>query len=112
MDERGRVFICDRENHRIQLFDDSGNFIEEWTDMESPGDLWIRDNIVYVVEQGPGTGVSVWTLDGDLITRWRGRDDAGAPGVIGGHGICVDSQGSVYVTEIGQGNRVSKYARV
>ena len=41
--------------------------------MESPGDLWIRDNIVYVVEQGPGTGVSVWTLDGELITRWRAQ---------------------------------------
>ena len=80
--------------------------------MESPGDLWIRDGIVYVVEQGPGTGVSIWTLDGELITRWRGREGAGKGSVIGGHGICVDSKGSVYVTEIGQGERVSKFERV
>ena len=112
VDERGRVIICDRENDRIQFFDGEGNFIEEWTDMESPGDLWILNSIVYVVEQGPGTGVSIWTLDGDLITRWRGREGAGQGTVIGGHGICVDSQGSIYVTEIGQGNRVSKFARV
>ena len=113
VDERGRVIICDRENDRIQIFDGEGNFLEEWTDLQAPGDLWILDSIVYVVEQGAGTGVSVWTLDGELLSRWRGSDEGAAAGsVIGGHGICVDSKGSVYVTEIGQGERVSKFVRV
>ena len=112
VDERGRVIICDRENNRIQIFDGEGNFLEEWTDLESPGDLWIHDSIVYVVEQGAGTGVSIWTLDGELLSRWRGSDQGAAHGsVIGGHGICVDSKGSIYVTEIGQGERVSKFVR-
>ena len=94
VDERGRVIICDRENNRIQIFDGDGNFLEEWTDLESPGDLWIHDSIIYVVEQGAGTGVSIWTLDGDLLSRWRGSDEGAAHGsVIGGHGICVDSPG-------------------
>ncbi len=113
VDERGRVIICDRENNRIQIFDGEGNFLEEWTDLEAPGDLWIHDNIIYVVEQGAGTGVSIWTLDGELLSRWRGSDEGAAAGsVIGGHGICVDSKGSIYVTEIGQGERVSKFVRV
>ena len=112
VDERGRVIICDRENNRIQIFDGDGNFLEEWTDLESPGDLWIHDSVIYVVEQGAGTGVSIWTLDGDLLSRWRGSDEGAAHGsVIGGHGICVDSHGSIYVTEIGQGERVSKFVR-
>ena len=51
-------------------------------------------------------------MDGELITRWRGNEGAGMGTLIGGHGICVDSQGSVYVTEIGRGERVSKFVRV
>jgi len=112
VDSRSRVFICDRENNRLQIFDDQGGFLEEWTDLWMPGDLWIRDEVVYVVEQGGSSGVSVWTLDGELITRWRGNEGAGKGMLLGGHGICVDSEGSIYVTEIGEGQRVSKFARV
>ena len=108
VDSRSRVFICDRENQRIQIFDDQGNFLEQWTDLVSPGDLYVRDETVYVVEQGPTGGVSLWTLDGDLITRWRSREDGNL--VIGdGHGICVDSHGSIYVTELS--GRVTKFQR-
>lgn len=112
VDKNSRVFICDRENNRIQIFDDQGKFLEEWTDLEMPGDIWISDDIVYVVEQGSGSGVSIWTLDGTLITRWRGNQGAGKNTVIDGHGICVDSKGSIYVTEIGEGQRVSKFDRL
>jgi streptogramin lyase len=112
VDSRGRVMIADRENDRIQIFDAEGKFLEQWTDMQKPGDIWIHDEIVYVVEQGQGNGVSIWTLDGKLLSRWRGNEGAGRGTVIGGHGICVDSKGSIYVTEIGRGDRVSKFVRV
>ena len=100
------MYICDRENDRIQIFSDNGEFIEEWTDLQKPGDIWIHNDDVYVVEQGSlGTcGVSIWSLDGDLITRWRG--------IQAGHGICVDSRGNIYVTEIGEADQVSKFERI
>jgi len=112
VDKNSRVFICDRENGRIQLFDDQGAYLEEWTDLLSPGDLWIQDDVVYVIEQGGRCGVSIWTLDGDLITRWRGSEGPGKGTLSAGHGICVDSQGSIYVTEIGSAQRVQKFQRV
>ena len=112
VDKDSRVFICDRENNRLQLFDDQGNFLEEWTGMRMPGDLWITDDTVYVIEQGPGSGVSIWSIDGTLITRWYGNEGAGEGTILSGHGICVDSQGSIYVTEIGDGQRVSKFQRI
>jgi sugar lactone lactonase YvrE len=112
VDKNSRVFICDRENGRIQLFDDQGAYLEEWTDLLSPGDLWIQDDVVYVIEQGERCGVSIWTLDGDLITRWRGSEGPGKGTLSAGHGICVDSQGSIYVTEIGSAQRVQKFQRV
>ena len=111
VDARGRVLVCDRENNRIQLFDSQGSYLEEWTDLDMPGDLWISDDVVYVVEQGGTSGVSLWTLGGELITRWHGGDP-GAGQISAGHGICVDSHGSIYVTEIGDAQRVQKYQKV
>ena len=47
VDSRGRVFICDRENDRIQLFDQEGNYLEQWSDFTGPGDVWFHDDLVY-----------------------------------------------------------------
>ncbi len=109
-----RVFVCDRENNRIQIFTDNGEYIEEWNDFAQPGDVYFgSDDTVYVVEQGAGSGVSIWSMDGQLITRWRGMD---AQTVLGAaHGICTDSQGNIFVAEIGQrgkGQRVRKFNKI
>jgi hypothetical protein len=110
VDKNGRVLICDRENNRIQIFDAEGAFLEQWTDLNMPGDLWIEDEVVYVGEQGRGGAVSIWTLGGELITRWRGAEGPGKGTLAGVHGLCVDSQGSIYVAELSEG--VGKFQRV
>jgi len=112
-DRTGRLLVCDRENDRIQLFDPDGNYLEEWTGLEMPGDVWITPyNTIYVAEQGGSGHVSVWSPDGRLISRF-----SGAPGGVleAPHGICVDAQGSIYVAKIGgpgRGQRLQKFARV
>ena len=111
VDDDSRVFICDRENDRIQIFDRDGNYLEEWTDLKKPGDIWVSDGVVHVVEQGEECGVSLWSLQGDLIARWRGNDGR-AGMLISPHGLCVDSRGSIYVTEIGEAQRVTKFQRL
>lgn len=112
VDERERVLICDRENDRIQLFNSDGDFLEEWTDLSSPGDVWIHEDHIYCIEQGPHGGVSIWTLDGDVVSRWKIDEEPGKGSITDGHGITVDSEGSIYVTEIGNGERVSKFVKV
>ena len=112
VDRNGRVLVCDRHNDRIQTFNEDGGFTGQWVDLHLPGDLWIKDDIVYVVEQGGSTGVSIWTLDGEPITRWRGDDGPGKGTLAAGHGICVDDEGSIYVTEIGDAQRVTKFQKV
>ena len=113
-DKTGRVLICDRENNRIQIFDPDGKHIETWGELLAPGDVWITDdNTLYVAEQGGGGGrVSVFSPAGELISRFSGAQG----GVLeAAHGICVDDEGSIYVAEIGAGNRgqrLQKFARV
>ena len=111
VDSRSRIFICDRENDRIQIFDDSGVFLEEWTDVVRPGDVWIQNDTVFVIESGPQGGVSIWDLDHNLLSSWRSNEPEEGT-ILGGHGLCADSDGNVYVTEIGQGQRVTKFQRV
>ena len=111
-DSNDRLFVCDRENNRIQIFDDEGNYLEEWNDLLMPGDLWIKDDIFYVCEQTEAGGVSIWTADGELITRWNGDRGPGKGTVISGHGICVDSEGSIYVAELAPAARVQKFQKI
>ena len=57
-------------------------------------------------------GVTAGNLDGELITRWRGSDTDEGRTVQSGHGICVDSQGSIYVTELPPRECVTKFQRL
>jgi len=111
-----RVFVCDRENDRVQIFSPDGELLEIWTGLARPGDLLIdgADN-VFVGEMAwnlaethmdgrpytePARHMSVRDLSGRLITRWGG-DDPCAPGSFASpHGIGLDSQGNLYVGEV------------
>ena len=117
VDSRGRVFVADRENSRIQLFDAEGGFLEEWRDVVRPTDLFIDDDdTVFVAEEGARCGlfpwmtpdpdaiggrVAVFAPDGELLARWGGGLDPCAPGdFYAPHGIWVDSNGTIYVGEV------------
>jgi hypothetical protein len=113
----GRVFVCDRENDRVQIFSPGGELLTIWTNLTRPGDLWIdKDDHVFVGEMAWNTDethldgrpfaesrlaqMSVRDLDGKLLTRWGG-DDPCSPGAFASpHGICLDSRGDLYVGEV------------
>jgi len=111
IDNVGRIYIADRPNSRVQILEQDGTFVAEWTDVINPGAFWYgHDGLMYVVEQGEPTGVSVFTLDGDLVSRWRGPEN----GMEAPHDIWGDSSGNLYIAEIGiegHGQRVRKYIR-
>lgn len=57
MDSRGRLFVADRANSRIQIFDQEGNHISTWTQFGRPSDLYIDDNdILYAADSESNTG--------------------------------------------------------
>ena len=112
MDSRGRVYVCDRMNGRVQLFDACGGFLEQWTCFVEPCEVYIRDDVVYVAEQGGGSAVSIWTLDHELLARWRGDEGPDGGTLTAAHGICVDSEGNIYVAQVRGEPLVRKYRRI
>ncbi len=117
VDGTGRVLVADRENSRVQVFSPDGEFIEEWTDVVRPCQVFVdRDDHVFVAELGrrvglfpwmaaePGaTGgrVSIFDLGGNLRARWGGGEDPASPGdFLAPHDIRVDAEGDVYVAEV------------
>ncbi len=119
VDKQERVWVTDRENNRIQIFNAQGEFLNQWTDLTRPTDIFIDDEeTVYVSELSPR--VSLFTIDGKLLARWgnESRDKETAL-FLAPHAIAVDSQGDLYVGEVPMGysgvdrgsRTVQKFAR-
>lgn len=98
-DDEHRIWVTDRENSRIQIFDADGEFLTEWTDLIRPPDLAIHGEKVFVSELCKR--LSVFTTDGELLTRWGNeRHPEDDPLFVAPHTVAVDSSGDLYVGEV------------
>ena len=110
-EHKGKVYVGDRENFRIQVFDVDGNHLDTWVDWERPTKIYVnpKDEVMYVSELEDR--FTVCDLDGNVLYR-RASDRSNEPGKFHGpHGIWADSEGSVYVSEVLGGARLQKFAR-
>jgi sugar lactone lactonase YvrE len=122
MDSKGRLFVGDRSNNRIQILDQDGNYLEEWTQFSRPSGIAIdRDDNIYVADSESGSvnpahgdwkrGIRIGSAkDGSL--RWFIPDPAvNPPNTSAAEGVAVDRAGNVYGAEVGQ-RGVKKYTRI
>jgi len=102
----GRVYVCDRENHRLQVFNTDGKFLMMWMDIQRPMDISVdTEGVLYVSEgsvDGSSARVSVLTTEGEVLARF----DCRGPG----HGSWVDAHGDIYVGLSNPGG-VDKFVR-
>jgi DNA-binding beta-propeller fold protein YncE len=108
VDKEDRVYVMDRSNDRVQVFDENGEYLSEWS-IPSPNSAVIDDE--NIMHSASGGRVYLSTLDGKNIGAWGERGEEpwqfkGSP-----HGIWLDSQGDVYVAQVGAQNAINKYAR-
>ncbi len=109
VDSRGRVYVADRTNARVQVFDPGGKFLGKWTNLGNPWGLAYvaRENAIYMCD-GHANRILKLTTEGQVI------------GVLGGfgkiqgkldfaHHMAVDSTGAIYVAEI-KNWRVQKFS--
>ncbi len=115
-DGDGYVYVADRENHRVQIFDGEGRYQTQWNNIHRPCALFMpagKCPVCYIGELGPGMAVnrnmpnigprlSVVDHTGKRLARIGAATGPGlgptefqAP-----HGITVDSRGDIYVGEV------------
>ena len=85
IDRKGRLLIADRENDRIQVFDQEGEHLTDFpTKLIGPAVIYVDDeDIVYVAEHNGGL-VSILNLDGELLAQWGSTDPPLLPRYLGG----------------------------
>ena len=114
-DREGWVYVADRENHRIQVFDPNGKYETQWVNLARPCGLYIDqkgDQLVYVGELGVaiasnreatglGPRVSILDTEGNVLARLGDQPPGEQVGrFIAPHGVCIDSRGDIYVAEV------------
>jgi DNA-binding beta-propeller fold protein YncE len=117
MDSQGRIFVADRWNIRIQIFDEHGSFLDQWTHLGPVSDIYIDESDVIYVTDTQTTALPAWYRErrtagwvrgirvGDART---GRVSAFIPS--DAEFLAVDRQGNLYGAEV-PGETLVKYAR-
>ena len=107
-----QVFVNDRGNRRIQVFDENGKYLREWKVGAAPvADIHLiyigADRQLWAADRGTSKMIG-YDLQGNLLYTWGTFGDF--PGAMFGvHGISVDQEGNLYTAEVG-GGRVQKYS--
>lgn len=114
-DADGWVYVADRENHRVQVFDGEGKYETQWNNLHRPCGLCAdggRQPQFYVGEIGPtmpvnrdvpnlGPRISILSHEGKLVGRLGDiRAGTGLNQFIAPHGLALDSRGDLYVGEV------------
>lgn len=112
MDSRGRLFVGDRANNRIQIFDQDGNHLATWTQFGRPSGLFIDGNdVLYVTDsesnarRNPGVrrGIYVGSAKTGEVTAFipDPEPDPDNSGTSGAEGVAADALGNIYGAEVG-----------
>ncbi len=110
LDSEERLYVADRLNQRIQIFDTNGKFLGKWTDIGAPWGLAYsrKENCIYMFD-GVNNRIVKLGLDGKVLGVLGSYGKA--PGKLDFvHNIAPDSTGAIYVAEV-KNWRVQKFAR-
>ncbi len=124
MDSQGRLFVADRGNMRIQIFDQEGNHLDTWYQFSRISGLFIDDNdVLYAIDSesddnyNPGgwrkglrvgsarTGEVWYFVPEHVSERASGMGGYGAMG----EGVTADAEGNVYAGEVGPVQGLTKF---
>ena len=126
LDSQGRLFVADRGNHRIQIFDQNGNYLDSYYQFSRISGLFMTDDdMLYAIysetsggnHPGWATGIRIGSAHADVVTAFiPGHAYQERPWNTAGEGVAVDADGNVYGAE-GPGSRpavdggLTKYVR-
>jgi DNA-binding beta-propeller fold protein YncE len=112
------LYVADRENNRVQVFDLKGEFLAQWVDFAGPtGISPCADGTLVVSEFGydpavpmrysvPSHGkrilprLTLRSPEGELLAKIEGEDKCATGSFFAPHSVCVDGSGDIYVAEV------------
>lgn len=108
-DSKGRLWVADRGNHRLEIFDQEGNYLDSRYAFSRVSGLFIKGETLYAIDSESGPlnhpnwrdGVRIGPVDEDRVTGFIPpfeREDRGYQGVAG-EGVAVDADGVVFAAE-------------
>jgi DNA-binding beta-propeller fold protein YncE len=108
IDDNRRVYVIDRTNNRIQIFDENGKFIEDWRGIKRPYYIYMSaDQHLWVSDAVTQKFLKMDLATGKVLYDW-GSFGSFPGGNWGVHQFSVDSEGNFYTADVHVG-RVQKY---
>ena len=119
---QARVYVADRKNNRIQVFDQNGNFIAAWTQFGQPSSVFVgKDDTIYVGAGFPDPAAKKGELRGIVVGNAKDGSlkafipDPADPDKLDvgttASGIAADDAGSIYAADVAAHN-LRKYVKV
>jgi sugar lactone lactonase YvrE len=96
VDARGRVYVADRMNDRVQIFDGSGKFLDEWPGFNNLSRVYITQDQFAWVSDSLSNKFAKFDLNGRLLTTF-GTGGRFPGGMAAPHDFSVDPDGNLYV---------------
>lgn len=121
LDENGNIYVADRENKRVQVFDSAGKFIRQWKNKNFGAICSVTydkinknfaavDDLTWLKLKHKGSDVILFDSTGNLVTQF-GRSGSYEGPVCWYHDISIDREGSIYVGDI-LGNKIQKFKKI
>jgi DNA-binding beta-propeller fold protein YncE len=117
----GKVYVCDRVNNRVQVFERGGQFIAEYRVeplTRANGSVWdmvlshdAAQKYLYIADGANGRVYVLSRADGTVLSSF-GRTGHMAGEFKWVHNMAIDRQGNLYTSEVGFGRRIQKFALV
>jgi len=113
MDSRGRLYVGDRGNNRVQIYDQEGNLLDTWCQFSRPSGIWIdKNDMIYVADSESGSvepkrpewkrGIRIGSVSDGKVTAFIPDPTVNPPSTSSAEGVAVDANGVVYGAEVGQ----------
>lgn len=108
MDSKGRVFVADRKNNRIEIFDQEGKFIDQWKQFGRPSGIYIsKDDTLYSTDSqsdemtNPGVkrGIRIGSAKDGTVKAFI-PDPSTNPQIAQAEGVTADAKGDIYAAGV------------